>query len=182
MLFLKAERNLTKMPHGMSYYEYHSRCARPACHVVRNLLEAWFKKYPEEYQAKLKSDFSADDTNFQSAFWELYLHEYLLRLGYLLSIHPDLGEHTQKRPDFLARLDDGSELIVEAVTTSPRRESNLASKNRAATALRVVEEIDHPQFYVLLEENGTPCETPSGRKIAIGLRSWLNSFHPQTHL
>src|SRR5437763_17029984 len=80
-------------------FSFLNRSAWPAFEAVRNLLESFFRRYPPSESAELKSKF---ETQFESAFFELYLHELLLRLGCEVAVHPTLNGIGAK-PDFLAR-------------------------------------------------------------------------------
>src|SRR5919202_5698397 len=60
-----------------------NRSAKPDVSHIRELLEAWLSRYPTSVQTDLCGRFrSPDDTLHRSAFFELFLHELLLRLGY----------------------------------------------------------------------------------------------------
>src|SRR3712207_8522149 len=50
------------------------------------------------------------------AFFEVYLHECLRRMGYSVTCHPEL-EGTSRRPDFLAKK-GGRSIFVEARSAS----------------------------------------------------------------
>ena len=61
---------------------YLNRSAKPDVSHIRELLEAWLSRYPTSVQTDLCGRFrSPDDTPHRSAFFELFLHELLLRLG-----------------------------------------------------------------------------------------------------
>jgi hypothetical protein len=80
-------------------FSFLNRSAWPASEAVRNLLESFFGRYPSSESAELKCKFRAQ---FESAFFELFLHELLLRLGCEVSYIPiSMGQTT--KPDFLAR-------------------------------------------------------------------------------
>jgi hypothetical protein len=53
--------------------------------------------------------------DFPSAFFELFLHELLLRLGCNVEVHPDPGTGSSRRPDFLVTDPDGQQFFLEAV-------------------------------------------------------------------
>lgn len=76
---------------------------------VRDTLERWFYNYPEEEKKELKSRFKKD---FDSSFYELFLHELFCKLGYDITIHPDLPS-SPKKTDFLIAKDN-LELYIEA--------------------------------------------------------------------
>ena len=140
-------------------------------------MEAWFKRYPSSEQAEFASRIrSNDDTAFISAFFELYLHETLLRLGYSVEAHPQLSPRQPKRPDFRAVEISGSDLIVEAVVAQDSFEADSGSTARKNVVLDTVEALANPDFSLMLEEKGSPRSPPSGRKLRDALDKWLQSL------
>lgn len=98
---------------GEDSYSFLNRVNAPYWAQVRNLLESFFSRYPAEHSESLRRDFRARlPGRHYAAWWELYLHELLLRLGYEITIHPAI-EGTERKPDFGLRR-DGTELLVEA--------------------------------------------------------------------
>jgi hypothetical protein len=180
MLFPNVVRDITVATRGMSHYEFLTRCSRPDCAVVRDLLEDWFSRYPQQESKQLQARLISDETNFCSAFWELYLHQLLSSLGYSVEIHPDppAGESTQ--PDFLAKSSAGEEVIVEAVAAVKKSEDDPATTRRKQAVLDKLDELEHPDFYVGLREDGYPTTSPSGRKIRDSLKKWLDSLNHDT--
>jgi hypothetical protein len=90
------------------------RSGDPFFAQVRHLMTGWLGHVPSEHVADLRRRLqSEDDAQFESAFWELYLHEAYLRSGYRLTIHPALAG-TGHRPDFLIEGDD-TRFYLEAV-------------------------------------------------------------------
>ena len=73
--------------HTEDTFSFLNRSAWPASEAVRNLLESFFGRYPSSESAELKCKFRAQ---FESAFFELFLHELLLRLGCEVVVHPNL--------------------------------------------------------------------------------------------
>src|SRR5437773_9134038 len=111
--------------HTEDTFSFLNRSAWPASEGVRNLLESFFRRYPSSESAELKSNFK---TQFDSAFFELYLHELLLRLGCEVTVHPTLNG-TDAKPDCLARF-RGQEVIVEAVIATDRTDKERARDAR----------------------------------------------------
>src|SRR5213076_1299424 len=63
-------------------FTYYNTTGRPAFATIRNVLEEWFNRYPAADQQRLAGQFrSTIDSQHQSAFFELFLYELLLRLG-----------------------------------------------------------------------------------------------------
>ena len=79
--------------HNDNTYEYYNNSARTDMSKVRDTLERWFYNYPEEEKKELKSRFKKD---FDSSFYELFLYELFCKLGYNITIHPDLASSPKK--------------------------------------------------------------------------------------
>lgn len=125
-LFDSIERRyLEAARHNENVYDYYNTSARADITIIRNTLEGWFLNYPENEKKELKSRFKKD---FDSAFYELFLYELFSKLGYEITIHPDLPS-SPKRPDFLI-CRDGLEIYVEAkvVTTKQMNKKHLNEK------------------------------------------------------
>jgi hypothetical protein len=72
-------------------FEFIDRIARPGLAVARKTLNGWLRRWPADDQQELRSRLMAkDQTNFTGAFWELYLHEAHLRLGFEIERDPTL--------------------------------------------------------------------------------------------
>src|SRR6266508_6440058 len=102
MLFDPTERTYTgPADEAEPHFTYWNRSARPLARHIRQELELWYAHYPDGTN-DLRSRFrSADDVQHQAAFFELFLHELLLRLGCTVEIHPAVPG-TSKRPEFRA--------------------------------------------------------------------------------
>ena len=85
------------------------------------MIDDWFSAYAVDDETErnaLRSRLrSGDNTAFESAFWELYLHEAHRRLGYRITVHPE-GEKTTR---------GHRRLEVEAGLALPEQEVDLGS-------------------------------------------------------
>jgi hypothetical protein len=104
---------------------------------VRALVERCLLAYPAEHApeliARLRSDIKA---SFQSAAFELLLHQYLLSLGLAASPHPKMSNGATTRPDFLVRSQQGEEFYLEAVcATADFGRGSTSDDARKAVAL-----------------------------------------------
>ena len=99
---------------GESTYSFLNRSAQPGVGRTRKLLESWFEKVDAVSRNDLQARFrSRDDQFHEGAFFELFLHELLTRLGFVIDIHPNI-KGGSKHPDFLARHPDGGRFYLEA--------------------------------------------------------------------
>ena len=99
---------------GESTFSFLNRSAQPEIARIRKLLESWFEKVDLNSRNDLRGRFrSKDDQYHEGAFFELFLHELLTRLGFALDIHPNI-KGASSHPDFLASHPDGRRFYLEA--------------------------------------------------------------------
>ncbi|MBT4484491.1 MAG: hypothetical protein HOC71_12535 [Candidatus Latescibacteria bacterium] len=180
MLFLKSNHTETNpKTYTEPSFSYINRCGRQEFFRIRDVLEDWFSRYPKIEKDEFLSRFqSENNTSFTSSFFELYLHELLLRLKYSVHIHPKISESKLKKPDFLAIAPDGKELFIEAViTTEAKKESSSANAIKKVVYDKI-NTLNDPNFYVKLNEKSFPLTAPSGKNIKNCIKKWLQSLDP----
>lgn len=151
--------------------------------VVRQLMDECLANYPAgEAKELIERIQCGDDRHFASATFELFIHEYLLRLGMKLTPHPELPNGSTKRPDFLVECPDGRRLYLEAVCASDDTEKDPAAEARKAVALQVLDGEYNPSFMISIDSEGDPATQPSGRRLATEVLAWLNSLDPDALL
>ncbi len=161
--------------HTEDTFSFLNRSAWPACESVRNLLESSFRRYPTSESAELKSRFK---TQFDSAFFELFLHELLLRLGCEVAVHPTLNG-TDAKPDFLARFPQGQEVIVEAVLATERTEKERARENRLnALYDAITSKTISPNFFICLGAISDRDAIPTPKKIRKFIKERIAGLDP----
>lgn len=173
-------------PYSESTFSFLNRCGRKEFFPVRALLEEWFMRYPEKEKDEFRKRFqSGDDKQFNSAFFELYLHELLSRIGYQIQVHPKINTENNKSPDFLAIAPNGDKIIFEAVLSSEIRGEGSISEMRAKgdTAIPIrnqvfdsINSLKNPFFYLHLSEKGKPSSLPSLNILNKKLIKWLNNL------
>lgn len=86
------------------------------------------------------------------AFFELYVHELLLRLEYAVEVHPlsPAGEATH--PDFLGFRRTEGGLFVEARVTMDQSEADAAAQARINQAYDALNRLDSPDFFLNIGE------------------------------
>lgn len=178
MLFDKIERTYKGIKlYSESDFDYLNRSARKYCERMRSLLEEWLGHYPiDEREELIKRFRSSDDINFKSAFFELYLHELLLRLGFKIEIHPQIaGESTH--PEFLASLDTKSKFYLEA-TLSVGHIEEVAAEKRENIVYDTLDKMDSPNFFIGVKIEGLPKTPPPGAKWRLFLAKELSKLDP----
>jgi hypothetical protein len=103
---------------GESLFQYYNRSNRVEIARVRALFEDWFRRYPARNKGSLRDRLRRSD---ESAFFELLLHEVLIRLGCHAQIHPRL-RHVETKPDFLAETSASERFYLEGVVKGENAE------------------------------------------------------------
>lgn len=166
-----------------SDFAFLERSAWSPIGVVRGMMEACLANYPAGEVKELIDRIQCGDArHFASASFELFIHEYLLRLGMRLTPHPELPNGSTKRPDFLVQCPDGQKLYLEAVCASDDSARDSAAEARKAVALQVLDGEHDPNFMVSIDSDGDPPTQPSGRRLATEVLTWLNTLDPDALL
>lgn len=145
---------------------------------MRDLIEDWFSNLCPDAQADVRGRLrSRDDRQFNGAFFELYLHQALLAMGYVVTCHPEL-EGTPRRPDFLA-VKDGERVYIEARSASPS-DIAIGSSARVNDIYESLDKLASPNFFVWIDvvKHG---EKPLGtRPMRKALEAWLEGLDPDS--
>jgi hypothetical protein len=157
-------------------FAYLNQSARPAIIALRELLEDWFRHFPTDSQTDLCSRFrSPDDNQHAGAFFELYIHELLRKLGYEITVHPVLpGIATH--PDFLARRSEGCQFYLEVTLAGVPNKAEQGAAARIAQVYDVLNEMDSPDYFLHLDVEGSPSTPPAGAKLRSDLGKWLGTL------
>lgn len=162
-------------------YAFLNRSARPEFAAVRDRLEAWFARYPDQAKRDLAARFCADDKHHQAAHFELYIHELLLRLGCAVEIHPSILGRTTT-PDFSVKTPEGQPLYVEAAIITGQSKSDESADARMRQALDVFERIKTPNFVLDVGWDRDPPAPLPARRIAEKVEKWLAALDPDVEL
>ncbi|KUI36211.1 hypothetical protein AU194_15965 [Mycobacterium sp. GA-2829] len=105
--------------HTEDSFSFLNRVATPEWQRVRELVDAWYRDYPEASQTDLRGRFrDSDAAQHYGAWWELYVYTLFRRLGYDVAIHPALLT-TTRQPDFLVSRGETA-MYVECVVALTR--------------------------------------------------------------
>jgi hypothetical protein len=119
---------------------------------------------------------SDDRAQSIGAFWELYLHESLLRFGYEVSPHPEIAG-TTRRPDFLARRHEDW-FYLEAVVALPGTEREQAAGKVVEQIYDELNKVRSPNFFLSVDVDVVGEQAPSVKKIRSALEPWLARLDP----
>lgn len=155
-------------------FAYMNASARPGIDAIRQLLESWFDHLPPDAQADIRGRFrSREETQHESAFFELYWHELLTRCGYELEIHPALPD-VATNPDFLAIRNRVPQFYLEATLAMPPGDP--AADRRFAELHDTLDRMCSPDYFLEIEVRGSPTGNIRGRVIRERLERWLRDL------
>ena len=157
-------------------YEFLNRSAWPACENIREGLECWFAGYPASHKNDLCARFRKRDHNHAAAYFELYLHQVLSRLGLSPEVHPD-PEIGKGRPDFAITCAKGSRWYLEAnVVYKPRWDSDDPLENELLDAIDAVARPHPTHIGVAVSTGGTLQRSYQREPLQRQVREWLDSI------
>ncbi len=143
-------------------YNYYNDSARKDVGIVRNLIERWFEKYPQEEKDEMKARFKV---TFNDTFYELYIFTLFSALGYNLTIHPEIPD-TKKKPDFMAQKGDDF-FYIEVKYITMLSQSEKGQKRRENELLDGLNKIDATNFMLSLKEITFKDQSQPSNKLII---------------
>jgi hypothetical protein len=159
-----------------SHFDFVDRCSLPLAVNARSAIEQFVARYPESDQKELAARIrSGNNQLFQSAVFEIILHEFLSRLGCKLESHPLLPNGSAKRPDFLVTTPDDEQFYLEAVLATERGDHRSTSRIKESV-LDYVSDTPHRDFMVAIRSTGTPTTQPAAKKLRLEVHRWLDSM------
>ena len=161
--------------HTEDTFSFLQRSAWLSTARVRSVLETWFSHLPGGERRPMRRRFMTD---FDVAFFELTLHEMLLRLGSQVECHPKL-DGTANRPDYLAAFPGGEVVVVEAVLATDESADAATRRARQDHVYDQINKIESPDFFLEVRELDDPGGSqPVGRRIRAFLDRELPRFDP----
>ena len=153
--------NMGPMPSNGNYYEYYNSSARQEIQNIRLRIESWFEEYPEIGKKDLESRLKGSNTEFLSAYFELFLYTLFKRMGYDVVLHPDTNKSTH--PDFEVSMGRETKIYVEAI-------SILDYKDQKAKDARIDSLIDCIEnmkidYSLRVIQSGTPNDNIPCKKV-----------------
>jgi hypothetical protein len=166
--------------HLVSHFDYLNSSARVEAARVRAVVERMFDHYPAPMQQALRRRLRSVDNNIHlSAFFELVVHDLLLRSECrVLAVEPDVDD-TLRSPDFLAETPQGQRFYVEATLASGRSRSEKGADRRLKEALQAIDSVHSPDYFLELHIAGVPAAPVSGGRLRRALERWLSSLNYQ---
>lgn len=148
---------------------------------MRANVEEMFERYPEKEKDGLRGRLRSDENNKHlSAFFELALHDFLLRQGCsVIAVEPEL-EHTAKSPDFLVETPQGGRFYLEATLAIGLSPAEAGADRRLRDALQAIDSIHSPDFFLELNVSGKPIVPLRVRRIRERIERWLSELDYQS--
>lgn len=162
-----------------SVFGYLNRTARYEFNRIRNEIDDWFSHYPEPGQAELRARFRSDvEVQHQAAFFELYIHELLVKLNCEVVLHPRLPG-IPKSVDFFVRPQIGERFYLEATVAARESSTESAARARMDVVYDVLDRvIVSPDFFLALKVKGAPNTPPNSRQLASFVQKHITGLDP----
>ena len=148
----------------------------PGSTYIRNTLESWFEKYPPRHRTEFRERFRDDDPHHEGAFFELFLHELLTRLGFSLEVHPEIAG-SDDRPDFLVSRDN-RRFYLEA-TVRGQRSGPFTRHPNEKDVIEKLNTLVSADFGVTVHMEGTLSRTLSRENVVRPFKELLESHDPE---
>ncbi len=154
-------------------YSFYNRSSLVGFKHLREMLQRWVDRMPPDKQKSIASRIRhggfgspVEQQNFDGAFFELFLHEFLNGTGGHTVVEPRIGRLT---PDFgvTETGKDGTKInyMVEATDVNVQRGTDLDSNWNEKRALDILDEIETPDFRLFVETQGTLASMPRKRDL-----------------
>ena len=151
-----------------STYSFLNRSSHPGTEKIRNMLQRWIDRLPQEHRKKVVSDMRnigrgsiSDDIQFDAAFFELFLHEFLLGTGAKIEVQPKINSRT---PDFRVyeTTSVGKDItyVIEATDLDLGRGTGQERHQNDRYAIDALNEILSPDFGLFIKMTGNLVSTP----------------------
>ncbi len=179
MIFSKILRtNKGPKSYSESDFDFLDKSAREDAKCIRGVIESWIRNYPDIDDRKdLIGRFKSND-NLQhtSSAFELYLHELLLCLGYVVSIHPETKSSKSTKPDFLVQDNDNNLFYIEAAQSIEANQEERSANARLNVVYDAINRLKSYDFFLGLDYKGLPNSNLPGRRLRNELEKWLKSL------
>lgn len=149
-------------------FTFLNRTARVEFDRIRQELEKWFSHYSTSEQAELRAHFrSSIDSQHQAAFFELFLHELLIKMGCKITVHPVIPT-VETKPDFLVEAPNEDPFYVEATIATNQSKEDASANARVNVVYDVLNRVvDSPNFFLWLKVRGAPETPPPAKKLGL---------------
>ena len=156
-------------------FSFLNRSARPASARVRVILEEWYNRYPDQHKYELKQKFRSD---FSVGFFELLLHELLLRLNHDVEVHPSVLSTQRRCPDFRIEDSAGASVFLEATIVTDESKEEKAQNRVRSVLYDQINQLEIRDYFLDVSRIDNPTgKQPSGRKLRQFISACINSLN-----
>ena len=157
------------MTESLPLFDQHEH---PEAGCVYCLLEQWFKDYlraNKQDKQNLRRRFrSTRNSDFQGAFFELFIYRLLDKLDYEVCPSPHTPFGT---PDFLATESSGDSFYCEATIVDPKE---LKHSRRHETLINELHKLKCPNYLLLAKDDGKLSSNPPLAKMRHHFQTWID--------
>ena len=156
-----------------STFSFYNRSAWRSAENVRVTLEQWFTDYPADSRPRLRARFRGRDDNHYAAFFELLLHQILLRRGFDPKVDPTPA-NSNDTPDFLITDAIGWCYYIEAmVVVGMEVSTGDALLDEVLDEIDAIAEREPSRIALMALSSGNLNQTPRLSAIRNKVRTWL---------
>jgi hypothetical protein len=159
-----------------SIYQFLNRSARPEYEATRDLLEKWFRDYPEPYKINLSKEFrSKPDKQHLGAFFELYCYSLLRVQGFDIKPQQVVDKMKGNPVDFLIKSADTPLFYLEATVAADSDKASISQKIlwQLYDALSTITE---PNFLIEIHVELESTHNLPIKKMCSDLQRWLQKL------
>lgn len=154
-------------------YKFYDSSAKPEFTAIREMLNDWFSRYPDSHKRFLKRDFQSQ---FEPAFFELFIHELFRQQGFTLTPHPNVP-NSSKNPDFLAKKGE-VEIYLEAKVATDKSNEERTLENKLGAIYDELQELRSPDYWIERKEIAFISNKQAKlSKIRAEMQKWLDETH-----
>jgi hypothetical protein len=158
-----------------SGFDYMNSSACPGICAIRDLLEQWFERLPDNAKADIGARLrSRDEVQHQSAWFELLWYELLRCSGYEVEVHPAVPGVTTN-PDFLGKSNGVFRFYLEATLAMPPGDPG--ADRRLAELHDTLDRMNSPDYFLEFQYRGTVEGNIRGRALRDRLEQWLQELN-----
>lgn len=153
-VLVEPQRNVRNNDSSFNYLNCYDS---PEIIRIRNLLESSFIRFPLEAQKRVRGDFrSSDNHQHDGAFFELFLHALLTRLGCTIEVEPRITG-ADSRPDFLVR--HGNQCCYLEATMVGQKSGPFTRNRNEQDVIDTLKTLRSPDFDIGIDMEGTLSRT-----------------------
>ena len=158
-------------------FAFLNRSAQPIDQAIRDVVQSWLAKFPENKKKDIRGRFRSDDGHHAGVLLELITHEILNAIGTDIKVDPDLHGLT---PDFAATI-NGVKVLLECTVVQPSG-SRLSSDKREAVIKQALDSIDTGRFRLWPEFRRHGPKPPPTKPLKKYVKDWLDTLNPDDEI